>query len=102
MVYIICLIIGAIIGFTCAAMCHVAKEADEKTYIVTSNNLEKCYIKPITEIEQYNFKETLKIIINGDITLYRRLYQKSDNIYYLGRIRECEFLLKIVEGKAMK
>lgn len=96
---IIVFILGGIIGFTYAALCKVAKEADEKIYTSISNNLQNCYTKPLVAIELYNFKETLKSIINADISLYQRLYQKSDNIYYLGRIRQCEFLLRFIEGK---
>ena len=96
---IIVFILGGIIGFTYAALCKVAKEADEKIYTSISNDLENCYTKPLAAIELYNFKETLKSIINADISLYQRLYQKSDNIYYLGRIRQCEFLLRFIEGK---
>lgn len=96
---IIVFILGGIIGFTYAALCKVAKEADEKIYTSISNDLQNCYTKPLAAIELYNFKETLKSIINADISLYQRLYQKSDNIYYLGRIRQCEFLLRFIEGK---
>ena len=96
---IIVFILGGIIGFTYAALCKVAKEADEKIYTSISNNLQNWYTKPLVAIELYNFKETLKSIINADISLYQRLYQKSDNIYYLGRIRQCEFLLRFIEGK---
>lgn len=96
---IIVFILGGIIGFTYAALCKVAKEADEKIYTSISNNLQNCYTKPLVAIELYNFKETLKSIINADISLYQRLYQKSDNIYYLGRIRQCESLLRFIEGK---
>lgn len=89
--YIICLIIGAILGFTCAALCHAAKEADEQA--------ERLFKKPLRVLERENFEHTLKVIINGDISLYKKLYQKTNNTYYLGRIKECEFLLGIVEGK---
>lgn len=96
---IIVFILGGIIGFTCAALCNAAKEADERMCASISNDLENCYTKPLAAIELYNFKETLKSIMKSDISLYQRLYQKSNNIYYLGRIKQCEFLLGLIEGK---
>lgn len=87
--YIIVLIIGVIMGMAITSMCVVAKQADEP------NETMRGY----SEARTLTFKDTLSIILKGDIDLYTRLYKKSNNIYYyLGRIKECEFILKLVKG----
>lgn len=94
--YFICLIIGGLIGVTCMALCYIAKDADKH---LETNDVEMYFNRPLAEIELCNFKETLRLVIQSDISLYEKLYSKSNNTYYLGRIKECEFLLRFVEGK---
>jgi hypothetical protein len=92
------LIVGTTAGAICMSLCVVAgKESEyERTYHQKTSNE---FLKPMDDIKLLNFKETLKIILNSDIKLYERLYKKSNNVYYSGRIQECKFLLRIIEGK---
>ena len=41
---VIVFILGGIIGFTCAALCNAAKEADERMCASISNDLENWYV----------------------------------------------------------
>lgn len=46
-----------------------------------------------------DFKDSLKIIMNADIKFYEKMYDINHNTYYLGRIEECKFVLRLIEGK---
>lgn len=88
--FIICLFIGVIIGYTIAALLVAAKENDEPQFMDAINNIQN---------SSGDFKDSLKIIMNADIKFYEKMYDINHNTYYLGRIEECKFVLRLIEGK---
>ena len=88
--FIICLFVGVIIGYTIAALLVAAKENDEPQFIDAINNIQN---------SSGDFKDSLKIIMNADIKFYEKMYDINHNTYYLGRIEECKFVLRLIEGK---
>lgn len=88
--FIICLFVGVIIGYTIAALLVAAKENDEPQFMDAINNIQN---------SSGNFKDSLKIIMNADIKFYEKMYDINHNTYYLGRIEECKFVLRLIEGK---
>jgi len=88
--FIICLFVGVIIGYTIAALLVAAKENDEPQFMDAINNIQN---------SSGDFKDSLKIIMNADIKFYEKMYDINHNTYYLGRIEECKFVLKLIEGK---
>lgn len=88
--FIICLFVGVIIGYTIAALLVVAKENDEPQFMDAINNIQN---------SSGDFKDSLKIIMNADIKFYEKMYDINHNTYYLGRIEECKFVLRLIEGK---
>lgn len=88
--FIICLFVGVIIGYTIAALLVAAKENDEPQFMDAINNIQN---------SSGDFKDSLKIIMNADIKFYEKMYDINHNTYYLGRIEECKFVLRLIEGK---
>lgn len=88
--FIICLFVGVIIGYTIAALLIAAKENDEPQFMDAINNIQN---------SSGDFKDSLKIIMNADIKFYEKMYDINHNTYYLGRIEECKFVLRLIEGK---
>lgn len=88
--FIICLFVGVIIGYTIAALLVAAKENDEPQFMDAINNIQN---------SSGDFKDSLKIIMNADIKFYEKIYDINHNTYYLGRIEECKFVLRLIEGK---
>ena len=88
--YIICLFLGVVIGYTIAALLVAAKENDEPQFMDAINNIQN---------SSGDFKDSLKIIMNADIKFYEKMYNINQNTYYLGRIEECKFILRLIEGK---
>lgn len=88
--FIICLFVGVIIGYTIAALFVAAKENDEPQFMDAINNIQN---------SSGDFKDSLKIIMNADIKFYEKMYDINHNTYYLGRIEECKFVLRLIEGK---
>lgn len=88
--FIICLFVGVIIGYTIAALLVAAKENDEPQFMDAINNIQN---------SSGYFKDSLKIIMNADIKFYEKMYDINHNTYYLGRIEECKFVLRLIEGK---
>lgn len=88
--YIICLFLGVVIGYTIAALLVAAKENDEPQFMDAINNIQN---------SSGDFKYSLKIIMNADIKFYEKMYDINHNTYYLGRIEECKFVLRLIEGK---
>lgn len=88
--FIICLFVGVIIGYTIAALLVAAKENDEPQFMDAINNIQN---------SSGDFKDSLKIIMNADIKFYEKMYDINHNTYYLGRIEECKFVLRVIEGK---
>lgn len=88
--FIICLFVGVIIGYTIAALLVAAKENDELQFMDAINNIQN---------SSGDFKDSLKIIMNADIKFYEKMYDINHNTYYLGRIEECKFVLRLIEGK---
>lgn len=87
--YIICLFLGVVI-YTIAALLVAAKENDEPQFMDAINNIQN---------SSGDFKDSLKIIMNADIKFYEKMYDINHNTYYLGRIEECKFVLRLIEGK---
>lgn len=88
--FIICLFVGVIIDYTIAALLVAAKENDEPQFMDAINNIQN---------SSGDFKDSLKIIMNADIKFYEKMYDINHNTYYLGRIEECKFVLRLIEGK---
>ena len=88
--YIICLFLGVVIGYTIAALLVAAKENDEPQFMDAINNIQNL---------SSDFKDNLKIIMNADVKFYEKMYNINHNTYYLGRIEECKFVLRLIEGK---
>lgn len=88
--FIICLFVDVIIGYTIAALLVAAKENDEPQFMDAINNIQN---------SSGDFKDSLKIIMNADIKFYEKMYDINHNTYYLGRIEECKFVLRLIEGK---
>lgn len=88
--FIICLFVGVIIGYTIAALLVAAKENDEPQFMDAINNIQN---------SSGDFKDSLKITMNADIKFYEKMYDINHNTYYLGRIEECKFVLRLIEGK---
>lgn len=88
--FIICLFVSVIIGYTIAALLVAAKENDEPQFMDAINNIQN---------SSGDFKDSLKIIMNADIKFYEKMYDINHNTYYLGRIEECKFVLRLIEGK---
>lgn len=88
--FIICLFVGVIIGYTIAALLVAAKENDEPQFMDAINNIQN---------SSGDFKDSLKIIMNADIKFYEKMYDINHNTYYLERIEECKFVLRLIEGK---
>lgn len=88
--FIICLFVGVIIGYTIAALLVAAKENDEPQFMDAINNIQN---------SSGDFKDSLKIIMNAHIKFYEKMYHINHNTYYLGRIEECKFVLRLIEGK---
>ena len=88
--FIICLFVGVIIGYTIAALLVADKENDEPQFMDAINNIQN---------SSGDFKDSLKIIMNADIKFYEKMYDINHNTYYLGRIEECKFVLRLIEGK---
>ena len=88
--FIICLFVGVIIGYTIEALLVAAKENDEPQFMDAINNIQN---------SSGDFKDSLKIIMNADIKFYEKMYDINHNTYYLGRIEECKFVLRLIEGK---
>lgn len=88
--FIICLFVGVIIGYTIAALLVAAKENDEPQFMDAINNIQN---------SSGDFKDSLKIIMNADIKFYEKMYDINHNTYYLGKIEECKFVLRLIEGK---
>ena len=88
--YIICLFLGVVIGYTIAALLVAAKENDEPQFMDAINNIQN---------SSGDFKDSLKIIMNADVKFYEKMYDINHNTYYLGRIEECKFVLRLIEGK---
>lgn len=88
--FIICLFVGVIIGYTIAALLVAAKENDEPQFMDAINNIQN---------SSGDFKDSLKIIMNADIKFYEKMYDINHNTYYLGRMEECKFVLRLIEGK---
>lgn len=88
--YIICLFLGVVIGYTIAALLVAAKENDEPQFMDAINNIQN---------SSGDFQDSLKIIMNADIKFYEKMYDINHNTYYLGRIEECKFVLRLIEGK---
>lgn len=88
--FIICLFVGVIIGYTIAALLVAVKENDEPQFMDAINNIQN---------SSGDFKDSLKIIMNADIKFYEKMYDINHNTYYLGRIEECKFVLRLIEGK---
>lgn len=88
--FIICLFVCVIIGYTIAALLVAAKENDEPQFMDAINNIQN---------SSGDFKDSLKIIMNADIKFYEKMYDINHNTYYLGRIEECKFVLRLIEGK---
>jgi hypothetical protein len=88
--FIICLFVGVIIGYTIAALLVAAKENNEPQFMDAINNIQN---------SSGDFKDSLKIIMNADIKFYEKMYDINHNTYYLGRIEECKFVLRLIEGK---
>lgn len=88
--FIICLFVGVIIGYTIVALLVAAKENDEPQFMDAINNIQN---------SSGDFKDSLKIIMNADIKFYEKMYDINHNTYYLGRIEECKFVLRLIEGK---
>ena len=82
--FIICLFVGVIIGYTIAALLVAAKENDEPQFMDAINNIQN---------SSGDFKDSLKI------KFYEKMYDINHNTYYLGRIEECKFVLRLIEGK---
>lgn len=88
--FIICLFVGVIIGYTIAALLVAAKENNEPQFMDAINNIQN---------SSGDFKDSLKIIMNADIKFYEKMYDINHNTHYLGRIEECKFVLRLIEGK---
>ena len=88
--FIICLFVGVIIGYIIAALLVAAKENNEPQFMDAINNIQN---------SSGDFKDSLKIIMNADIKFYEKMYDINHNTYYLGRIEECKFVLRLIEGK---
>ena len=97
------IMLGALVGMLTVALMVASKDKDEedvKGYEVAENNLRKYYTRPFNDIKLDGFKNNLKIIIEGDIDFYKRMYDINKSAYYLGRIEQCKFLLNMVKGKS--
>lgn len=88
--FIICLFVGVIISYTIAALLVAVKENNEPQFMDAINNIQN---------SSGDFKDSLKIIMNADIKFYEKMYDINHNTYYLGRIEECKFVLRLIEGK---
>ena len=84
--FIFGLFLGIIIGYAIAALLVASKEKPE--FMDAINNIYE---------SSDDFNNNLKIIMNADINFYQRMYIINHNIYYLGRIEECKFVLRLIE-----
>ena len=90
--FVIGLVIGLIFGTIFAATCFISnKQEPDDTYEVAENNLKI----PSNDV----FKNSLKIILVNDIEFYNRMYQVNRCAYYLGRLEQSKFILKLMEGE---
>lgn len=86
--FIFGLFLGIIIGYAIAALLVASKEKPE--FMDAINNIYE---------SSDDFNNNLKIIMNADINFYQRMYIINHNTYYLGRIEECKFVLRLIERK---
>lgn len=92
--FIIGLMIGAMLGIFCMGLLAAQKENEminetPKVIFCRTNDTNVDNIRTVS----------LKHILTNDIEFYEKLYRKSYNPYYLGRIDQCKFILKIVKGE---